>query len=166
MKKRDVTTFATHCRLKIQLFLYTYAHFIHTDDLCILSSCVCVCVPTKCPFVYKTPPHEHNSFPFRLALWCCTPCMHASEQWSPDFHMNLCRKKPHQIQKNKCYISFVINMLVVFFFFLLVYVHGLHGSLHTLLWFLLPFVVASASPSSLLLLWYIQRKDSEIKKKV
>lgn len=55
MKKRDVTTFATHCRLKIQLFLCTYAHFIRTDDLCILSSCVCVCAHEMSIRIQNTP---------------------------------------------------------------------------------------------------------------
>lgn len=163
-QKRDVTTFATHCRLKIQLFSYTYAHFTHRNDLCILSSCVCA-RPQNVSIRIQKHPHT-GTIHCHFGLHCgvaCHACMHSNNDRTISTWI-YAGKKLHPRQKNKSRIYFVS------FIFCVCEMHGMYGSLHTFYCCSQCHLSSSSSSSSLssisLLLWYIQRKDSEIKKKV
>lgn len=87
-KNKMLTTFATHCRLQNPIILvYVCTFHSQRDDLCILS------VPQNVhSHSYKTPPHSDGMDTISNFCLHFRICMHASEQWSSNFHTDLCRQ--------------------------------------------------------------------------
>lgn len=124
VEKRDVTIFATHCRLKIQLFLHVYAHITQKWFVHPFFAYLWVCTdPLKCSFVYKTPPRIKSVS--ILDLHAMHACMHPNND----------RPISHEFMpKTIKYKRIKVANVYIFFFFLCM--SRLLSSTSLLLWYI------------------------------
>lgn len=156
--KEMLTTFATHCRLKIQLFSNTYAHFTHSEMICasFLSYGVCVRPRRVHAHIHKTPPHWMDTKCQFLACIFRFACMHPnndrpiSTRILADRHKRKRKKRLIKYKRIKV-IHSVINIYIYTMGCWLYGANGMHNFVVVFCCHLSPTSSSSLSSTSLLL---------------